>query len=213
MADNVSWTAGSGTTIATDDVGGVHYQLVKLAWGALDTANVVDDAAGKRIPIIGRNAFVTVSTDVTRPADTTAYAANDAMSDSTSAPTSGGFTFTSAARVSGGSGIITDAIIATSNDAATLLQGEIWLFDAAVTNVNDNAAFVVSDAEIKTYVGKIPFNLEDAGNNGAYFASNLAFGFTCVGSANLRYLIKVKNAYTPASAEVLTVRLKILQVD
>lgn len=156
--------------------------------------------------------FVTCSTDVTRPADTTAYAVNDAISDSTSAPTSGGFTFTSAVRASGGSGIITDAIITSSNDAATPLQGEIWLFNTSVTNINDNSAFAVSDAEIKTCVGKIPFFLEDAGNNGFYHAQNLNIGFTCSGSANLRFLIRAKNAYTPANAEVLTLVLKVLQV-
>ena len=164
-------------------------------------------------PVLGVGYFVTVSTDVTRPADTTAYAVGDALSDSTSAPTSGGFTFTSAARTSGGSGIITDAIITTAADAATLLQGEIWLFNQAVTNINDNAAFAVSDAEIKTCVGKIPFTLEDAGNNGFYHAQNLNIGFTCSGTANLRFLVKVKNAYTPISAEVFTFVLKILQTN
>ncbi len=161
-------------------------------------------------PVSGN--FVTCSTDVTRPADTTAYAVNDAISDSTSSPTSGGYTFTSAARASGGSGIITDAIITTSADAGTLLQGEIWLFNTSVTNINDNAAFAVSDAEIKTCVGKIPFTLEDAGNNGFFHATNLNIGFTCSGSANLRYLLKAKNAYTPASAEVITCVIKVLQV-
>lgn len=156
---------------------------------------------------------VTVSTDVTRPADTTAYAANDALSDSTSAPTSGGFTFTSAARKSGGSGIITDAIFTTSADAATTLQAELWIFDTSVTNINDNSAFAVSDTEIKTCVAKIPFTMEDAGNNGFAHVQNLSIGFTCVGSANLRFLYRVKNAYTPANAEVITARLKIIQLD
>lgn len=41
MVDNVAITAGSGTTVATDDVGGVHYQINKLAFGALDTATLV----------------------------------------------------------------------------------------------------------------------------------------------------------------------------
>jgi len=40
MADNVAITAGTGTTVATDDVSGVHYQIVKLAFGALDTATL-----------------------------------------------------------------------------------------------------------------------------------------------------------------------------
>lgn len=34
MADNVSITAGSGTVIATDEVGGAQYQRVKIALGA-----------------------------------------------------------------------------------------------------------------------------------------------------------------------------------
>jgi hypothetical protein len=34
MADNVAITAGAGTTIRTDDVGGVQYQVVKLDVGA-----------------------------------------------------------------------------------------------------------------------------------------------------------------------------------
>lgn len=170
-------------------------------------------AVGASNPLVTMGTAVTVATDVTRPGDTTAYAANDAMSNSTSSPTAGGFTFTSACRVSGGSGVITDAIITTSADPATTLQGEIWIFDTSVTNINDNAAFAVSDAEIKTYVGKIPFTLEDSGNNGSYNATNLGMGFTCSGSANLRYLIRVKNAYTPANAEVVTVRLKIIQTN
>lgn len=40
MADNIEITAGSGTTIATDDVSSTHYQVIKLglgADGALDT--------------------------------------------------------------------------------------------------------------------------------------------------------------------------------
>lgn len=155
--------------------------------------------------------FVSVSTDVVLPTSSI-YAINDALSDSTSTPTTGGFTFTNAARKSGGSGIITDAIITTSADVVTLLQGEIWIFNAAVTAINDNAVFAVSDAEIKTCIGKIPFTLEDAGNNGFYHAQNLSIGFTCSGTANLRFLIKAKNAYTPAT-DTLTFVLKILQID
>ena len=38
MADNVAITAGSGTNIATDDVSGAHYQIVKLARPVADSA-------------------------------------------------------------------------------------------------------------------------------------------------------------------------------
>lgn len=52
MSDNVSITAGSGTVIATDDVGGgVQVQRVKTAWGPDGTANDVDSASGKPLPV------------------------------------------------------------------------------------------------------------------------------------------------------------------
>jgi hypothetical protein len=211
MADNIAITAGSGTTVATDDVGSAHYQKVKIVWGPNNTINETDDSAGARVPIINRSAFVTVSTDVVLPTSSV-YAINDTISDSTSAPVSGGYTFTSCARVSGGSGIITDAIITSSADPATSLQGEVWIFDTAVTNINDNSPFVVSDSEIKTLVGVIPFTMSDSGNNNSAWVSNLNMGFTTVGNANLRFLIRAKNGYTPAT-DTLTFRLKIMQLD
>ncbi|MGE3341493.1 MAG: hypothetical protein AB7J46_06390 [Candidatus Altimarinota bacterium] len=45
MADNVAITAGSGTSIATDDVGGVQYQRVKVSVGADGSATDVSAAA------------------------------------------------------------------------------------------------------------------------------------------------------------------------
>ncbi len=210
MTDNVNITEGSGKVIAADDIGSVFYQRVKATWGADGTAN--DVSATTPLPVQG--SFVTVTTQVTRPSDTNVYAAEDTLANSTSAPTSGGFTLTSCARASGGTGVITDAVIGMSTNAGTSLQGEVWLFDTSVTEVNDNAAFSISDADRDKLVGIIPFTTNQSGSlNASACVTGLNIGFTCVGSANLRFLVKVKNAYTPASAEVFTVRLKIEQVS
>lgn len=155
-------------------------------------------------------ALVTASTDITRPADTAAYAANDNLANSTSAPTASGFTLTGVGIVSGGAGVITDLIVTSSNPAGGL-QGEVWIFDSGVTNINDNAAFAISDAEVKTLVAVVPFTLIADANNSWASVQGLMIGYTCVGSANLRYLVKVKAAYTPISAEVITVRAKAIQ--
>jgi len=48
MADDVLVTAGTGTTIATDDIGGRHFQRVKLAIGADGTA--VDASSAAPVP-------------------------------------------------------------------------------------------------------------------------------------------------------------------
>ena len=157
-------------------------------------------------------AFATISTDVTRPADTTAYAANDAISNSTSSPTSGGFTLTSVVNATGKSGIITDIFIASSNPAGGL-SGELWIFDTAVTNINDNAAFAISDGEIKTVVAIIPFTTTADTNNSQIHLQSVNVGVTTVGSADLRFLLKAKAAYTPISAEVFTIRAKLSQMN
>jgi hypothetical protein len=41
MADNLGYTAGAGSTVATDDVAGVHYQRVKLVNGTLDASDAI----------------------------------------------------------------------------------------------------------------------------------------------------------------------------
>lgn len=52
MADNVAITAGAGTVIATDDIGGVHYQRVKVAFGLDDAATMVSASNGLPINVV-----------------------------------------------------------------------------------------------------------------------------------------------------------------
>lgn len=51
MADNIAITPGAGASVATDDVGGVHYQITKLAYGALDSVTLV--SGSNPLPISG----------------------------------------------------------------------------------------------------------------------------------------------------------------
>ena len=46
MADNFAVTAGAGTTVGTDDVGGVHYQQVKLVSPVLDSSTPIATGEG-----------------------------------------------------------------------------------------------------------------------------------------------------------------------
>jgi hypothetical protein len=68
MADNVAITAGTGTTIAADDIGaGVLAQRVKLVWGPDGTGNDADVASGKSLPVQLRSP---TGTDLTGTAGT-----------------------------------------------------------------------------------------------------------------------------------------------
>jgi len=52
MVDNIAVTAGTGTTIGADDVGGgVLHQRVKVTWGPDGTGNDADVATGKPLPV------------------------------------------------------------------------------------------------------------------------------------------------------------------
>jgi hypothetical protein len=74
MADNVSITAGSGTSIATDDVGGVQYQRVKIALGADGAATDAIGGAGAASAAVQR---VTLASDDPAVADLDRYSAGN----------------------------------------------------------------------------------------------------------------------------------------
>lgn len=59
MADNINVTQGSGTIIATDDIGGVQYQRVKLSQGADGSATDVSSAAPLQVTLANTGANTT----------------------------------------------------------------------------------------------------------------------------------------------------------
>lgn len=77
MADNVPITAGSGTSIATDDVGGVHYQRVKNTWGPNNTATDVDASATAAMPVMPIGGATNAAAQVTVSNSSTSIAAAD----------------------------------------------------------------------------------------------------------------------------------------
>lgn len=272
MADNIAVTAGTGTNIATDDIGSVHYQRIKVGLG--DNGTAVDWAGGEgakgtntaRVTIATDDTLVTsagtsadaasatgslhaklrgiatalgitafdlgsgtggtrtlrtmldttqiastldVQTTVTRPADNNDYAAGDAFANSTSAPTAGGYTFSSAASASGGGGVITDLMVVASD--AKLYEGEIWIADSAYAAVpNDNAAFACSDADHLLVLGIIPFACAaKVASTSVAHVTGVNLGYHCVGTANLRFIIRLTAAIVaPGSAATLTFRIK-----
>lgn len=155
-----------------------------------------------------------VSDSYTRPADTTAYTAGDALSNSTSAPVA--LIFRNAVR--DGSSILEAAICVDSVAAGTKPDLELWLFHTTPTPVNDNSAFAISDAEALTLVGVVSFpvaNFKASSNNCVCQTADIALpvhgvlGQRARKTQDLFGLVVVRNAYTPASAEVFTFNLKL----
>lgn len=63
MADNVAITAGAGTSVATDDVAGIHFQRIKLVDGTADSAVAIpgDAANGLDVDVTRVQGTVAVS--------------------------------------------------------------------------------------------------------------------------------------------------------
>ncbi len=202
--------------IAKDAIGRIAAAIIEIGSSGVG-AMVVKNEDGSSISGGGGGARVAVNASFTRPADVTAYAAGDAVTNSTSAPTV--ITFTNCAAANAGSGIIIGATLIDSASQATKGIFELWLFDTTITPDNDNAVFTPTDAELATLVGVIPFDISyvgdatlGAGGNAVYTASILNLPFvTGAGSRDLFGVIVARNAYTPVSAEVFTARLNIAQ--
>lgn len=145
-----------------------------------------------------------------RPADTTAYAVNDAVSNSTSAPTI--LTFAGAGRVVGGSGEIIKAELCT-DQAACVAAFRLHLFTTSVAAKNDNAAYDSLYTSRNSRVGYIDFpgvSQEGTGSTSAFSLVTGSVPFVCDAASTTLYgLLQTKSALTPASAQNFNIRLLV----
>lgn len=212
MADNVAITAGSGTTIATDDAGaGGHVQIVKLAISTDGSAAVspADATNGLRVSPSVRKTRIAVTPTVS----TTAYTAGDCVGST--------MTFTSAALASGGTGTVVGAQLTCQAANTVTPDLDLLLFEATLTGTfTDNAAPTLTDANLEAarplptikfrtadYIA-LPSNTTCAGR---CLDGQPAIDFVTSGSANLIGLLIARAAFTLASTADLVVALRILQ--
>ena len=155
---------------------------------------------------------------LTRPSNTTAYAAGDVISAVTS---NDHYTFTGVVEYDGaGTACIESALLIDSANQSTKPDLELWLFSSDIAEVADNSAFAPTDAEMATLIGIIPFPV---GNFYAGDATSGAVGNCACPLHGLNIPIKVgpganviygqlvvRNAYTPVSAEIFTCILGIV---
>jgi hypothetical protein len=167
--------------------------------------------------VIAAGARFLPSSTITRPDNTTSYAAGDVIADDASEPT---VATIQVARVPGGSGIIHDALVVESANQTTKADLEIWLFTSEPTAMEDNAPFDPTDAELLTLVGIL--DLGDAptdanpgsgaDGNEVYHLTNQDMIFKCASGLQILYWIPVvRNAYTPVAQETFTLILGVEQ--
>lgn len=166
-----------------------------------------------------RPAFARSVANFTRPADTNAYTAGDAVNNSTSAPVC--MKFANVARVNGGQGKIVRAIIECNFATVTNGTFRLHLFTKTFTPSNDNAAFAVLHANAVNYLGTFDFPTLVADSSSAAAAQSqqspavsatgfLPLEFACdSGDSAIYGALVATGAYTPSSAEVFNIILVI----
>lgn len=158
---------------------------------------------------VGGNLLM-IATEFTRPSDTTAYAANDVVSDSTSATTMQALA--AAARSTGIGGYITGVRVATDKKSITpRIRVHIWNTNGATLAV-DNAAWKDLYADSSKRVGYVDLPAMITGadstnsDNSRSLDLALRIPYTCA-ATSLYYVLETLDAFTPASGEKFTVTI------
>jgi hypothetical protein len=163
------------------------------------------------LPVTATTYQATTAASFTRPADTTAYAAQDVVSNSTTAPSV--LVFPNAGRANGSSGVILSARHLKSSTVVGSYR--LHLYRVAPTAINDNAPFALLYANRTSRVGFIDFS-HSTGGTGSDSTNALTtfvnLPFVCDAAASqLLGVLTASSAYTPVSGEQHFIELAIAQ--
>lgn len=180
---------------------------------SLDGEAVGLAAGTNSIGAVASNSVLSSAT-VTRPSDTTAYAAKDAIGPTVAAV----IEFAGMARANGGTGTIVKARLMT-NQSTNTAQFRLHLFHTAPTPIADNSPYTLLAANQANRVGMIDFpacSTEGTGSDaaasmrpssdGSYPPPNLWYK-TASADTKLYGILETLTAFTPASAQTVFVEL------
>lgn len=163
-------------------------------------------------PITVGGETISLSAEFTRPADTTAYTANDAVSNSTSSTTP--VEIANFARVNGQSGYIVGARLTTDKKSITpRIRVHLYSVNTATLSV-DNAAWQDKYADISKRLGSfdLPAMSTGADTTNSDISRSMDFTvripFKCASdSRSIYYVLETLDAFTPASGQKFTLTL------
>lgn len=178
MADNAELNAGSGGIIlATDDILGVHYQIVKITYGALDSQTLVDTT--NRFPTSAAQSG-TWTVQPGNTANTTAWLVTGTGGTFPVTDSGGSLTVDGTVAVSGSVAVTNGALSVVGGGLeATALRVTIASDSTGVLSVDDNGGSLTVD-------GTITANLAAGTNNiGDVDILSIAAGDNNIGNVDI----------------------------
>jgi len=178
-------------------------------------ALVAAPASGQLVLTVKNGANVTAS--FTRPANSTAYAAQDIVSDSSSGP-SQGIVFQLDGKYDGQMFAIKQATMTADTNNVANGTFDLHLFADTVSAGVDNAAFNMKSADVVSgkYLGKVAFTLGRSGTSGTVAVAHVSPGAGSVagiqgklanGKQTIYGILVATAAYQPKWAGTFTLQL------
>jgi len=150
--------------------------------------------------------------EFTRPANTTAYAVGDAISNSTSAPTV--MTFTGVTRADGGGGMLKKVRIVKGASGVTNASFRLFLFvgSSPPSAIDDNAAFTLLYSNRGKRFGSVDLVMlsEGTGSDSAedVVLPDIPF-IVDTSNSNIYGILTAQGAWTPTSAEKFFIEITV----
>ena len=156
----------------------------------------------------------------TRPANATAYAAGQILTDSTTAATM--MSFASCARSNGLGGLLDYLTVVSQTAPLTAPDLELHLFDTApsLTSQNDASVFNPTDTELEKAIFTVTISASAriisaplaSNGNSEWHVPLGGKSFQCAAADTALYgIVVVRSAYTPTSGEKFSFRLHCIQ--
>jgi hypothetical protein len=147
-----------------------------------------------------------VTATVTRPADTTAYAAGDAITGSTSSPVVFELDLSTIGAVNGQSIEIRKVAVISSVKSATLPAFNVYLSNTTFTTTNDNSPLAIDDTTIESGGTWYACDSQNYTANNASGAKTQSEPMVLAAADNKLYgTMQSIGAYTTASEEKFTI--------
>jgi len=210
MADNITITQGSGTTIATDDVSGVQYQVVKISAGADGVAgSLVDWTTGTAgSPAGGVQSVQGVSGGTPAPVTSVGYAVATVCTSGTTAYVAtdvvGGAKDFGVLGPSGASVIITTVQLMVNLSSVTsgMTSFTLHLFNVTPPSaIADSSPFTLASGDRASYLGSVligtPVDLGDT----LYVEANGVNKQVKLSGTKLFGYLTTNGAYTPTAVD------------
>ncbi len=214
MADNLAVTPGIGATVAADSISSILYQRIKLIFGA-DGVNSGDVASTNPLPVYAPAPVPTIAVGnaSAHTTSTSAYVlgqlwANNASAGSVTFPT------ISPAKAIDQPFTIVGGLLKKSGIVITNAIFRIHLFNAAPTTAVADYGTFTANLTLANWIGSMDCTVNEAGSDVSYgicypTIGSIISNVPVSGAQTLYYAIEVRAAYTPISAETLTLTLMV----